>query len=167
MTIEIRTAGKKDAALIADLSRKTFYDTFAPHNTAADMEKFMAEQFTGEKLMAEVGTPENTFLLANVAEKPAGYACLREWKGDPAKIEIARLYADVEFIGKGIGKALMQACIGLAEQRGKKTVTLGVWDKNERAIAFYAAWGFEKVGQHDFVLGSDVQQDWIMQKQLR
>jgi ribosomal protein S18 acetylase RimI-like enzyme len=45
-------------------------------------------------------------------------------------------------------------------------VWLGVWEKNARAIRFYTAWGFEKVGEQDFRLGNDLQRDWIMQKSL-
>jgi len=66
MQIEIRFAGKEDAELIADLSRETFFDTFASQNTAADMEKFMNEQFTKEALMAEAGAKENIFMLAHM-----------------------------------------------------------------------------------------------------
>ena len=166
MSIEIRMGNKDDAALIADMSRQTFYETFAPDNKVEDMEKFLAEQFTREALIAEVDTPEHTFLLAYADGEPAGYACLREWKTDQNGIELARLYAASYYIGKGIGKALMQACIELAQQQGKKIISLGVWEKNERAIRFYKAWGFEKVGQHPFRLGNDMQVDWIMQKEI-
>ena len=44
--LNIRFATKEDASLIADLSRKTFYDTFAHQNTKENMDKFMNEQFT-------------------------------------------------------------------------------------------------------------------------
>jgi diamine N-acetyltransferase len=168
MEIVIREATTADAALIADLSRQTFYDTFAPANTKEDIEQFLNEQFTRSALIAEVGAPENIFLLAYEGETPAGYAKLRETKGDAVenRIEIARLYAATAMIGKGVGKVLMQACIDLAMQQHKKTIYLGVWEKNERAIRFYTAWGFEKVGEHDFMLGTDVQRDWIMEKRI-
>jgi diamine N-acetyltransferase len=168
MPITIREATTADAALIADLSRQTFYETFAPDNREADMEKFMRETFTRAALIAEVGAPGNTFLLAVENNEPAGYARLRETDADLAlnSIEIARLYAATAMIGKGVGKALMQACIDIAHTKKKKTLWLGVWEKNARAISFYTAWGFEKVGEHNFVLGDDVQLDWIMQKQL-
>jgi len=165
MNLTIRHATTADAALIADLSRQTFYETFAAQNTAADMEKFLAVQFTRDALLAEVGAAGKTFLLAYTAGEVAGYACLRAGTTADA-LEIARLYATTAMIGKGVGKALMQACIDLAKQHGKKILCLGVWEKNARAIAFYTAWGFEKVGEHDFVLGNDVQRDWIMQKIL-
>jgi ribosomal protein S18 acetylase RimI-like enzyme len=165
MPVTIRHATKKDTALIADLSRQTFYETFAAHNTAADMEKFMQEQFTREALMAEVGAAGNLFLLAYLDEAPVGYVRLRE-TALPGEIEIARIYALAAAIGKGVGKALMQASIALARSLGKHTIWLGVWEHNLRAIQFYTAWGFEKVGEHDFRLGEDVQCDWIMQKTL-
>lgn len=164
MDIEIRPATTADAALIADLSRHTFYETFAPHNSAEDMALFMSEQFTHAALMAEVGAPGNTFLLACADAEAVGYARLRD-HGDDG-MELARIYTLQKTIGKGVGKALMQACLGLARAQNKKTIWLGVWEQNQRAITFYTAWGFEKVGVHDFRLGNDVQQDWIMQKKL-
>lgn len=166
MNLHIRHADTYDAALIAELSRQTFWETFAPHNTADDMEKFMREPFSQDALMAQVGAPGNTFLLAYATDEPAGYARLYETGAEPEAIEIARLYALQRMIGKGVGKALMQACINLAQAKRKKKVWLGVWERNDRAIRFYQAWGFEKVGGHDFVLGNDVQHDWIMEKTL-
>ena len=62
--ISIREATKADAGLVADLSRQTFYEAFAAENTAENMDKFMNETFTREKLMAEVGAAGSTFLLA-------------------------------------------------------------------------------------------------------
>jgi ribosomal protein S18 acetylase RimI-like enzyme len=165
MPVTIRHATEKDAALIADLSRQTFYETFAAQNTTADMEKFMQEQFTREALMAEVGAAGNLFLLAFLNEEPVGYARLRETK-EPVEMELARIYALAAAIGKGVGKALMEASIALARAQGKQALWLGVWEHNQRAIRFYTAWGFEKVGEHDFRLGNDMQRDWIMQKKL-
>lgn len=168
MNIIVRPATVDDAALIADLSRETFWETFAPHNTAADMEKFMREQFTRETLIAEVGAPGSTFFIAWDGDEAIGYARVRESEDDAAhnKMEIARIYAKTSAIGKGVGKKLMQTCMQFAQRQGKKYVWLGVWEKNDRAIQFYHAWGFEKVGEHDFRLGNDIQHDWIMEKEL-
>ncbi|OQP56984.1 hypothetical protein A3860_10450 [Niastella vici] len=169
--ISIREATTEDAALIADLSRQTFYDTFAAANTAQDMDKFMNEAFTREKLMAEVGVPGNIFLLAYEASEPVGYARLRE-TGSPLLIEdglaleIARIYAVQKSIGKGVGRALMQHSIEIAREKSARVIWLGVWEKNQKAIAFYMKWGFEKFGEHVFMLGNDPQTDWLMKKVL-
>jgi len=169
--IQIRFCTEANASLIADLSRQTFYETFASENTAADMEKFMAEQFSREALMKEVGAEGNIFLLAYDNEAPVGYARMRESSnppelGEKKSIEIARIYAAAALVGKGIGKALMQKCIDVATEKNKEVIWLGVWEKNQRAIDFYSKWGFEKFGTHLFLLGNDPQTDWLMKKEL-
>ncbi len=169
--IQIRFCTEADALVIADLSRQTFYETFASENTAADMEKFMAEQFSRESLMKEVGAEGNIFFLAYDNETPVGYAYMRESSnppelGEKKSIEIARIYATTASIGKGVGKALMQKCIDVAKEMNKELVWLGVWEKNRRAIDFYTKWGFEKFGTHIFVLGNDPQTDWLLKKEL-
>jgi ribosomal protein S18 acetylase RimI-like enzyme len=170
-TIDIRIASPSDAALIADMSRQTFYDSFAADNTKENMEKFMNETFTRESLIAEVGAPGNIFLLACRMGEPAGYARLRENNNPPelkglATIEIARIYAVKEMIGKGIGKTLMEKSIAIAKEKRKKFIWLGVWEKNQRAIDFYTKHGFEKFSEHPFIVGDDVQTDWLMKLEI-
>ena len=167
----IRFATPEDAGLIADLSRKTFHETFGYLNTQENMEKFMQEQFSREQLMNEVNEPGNTFLLAYEGETPVGYVRMRESAAKPEfgnsdAIEIARIYVVNTSLGTGVGKELMRKCIFWAKEMKKDIIWLGVWEKNPRAIAFYSQWGFEKFGEHDFVLGNDVQTDWLMMKKL-
>ncbi|HEV7620904.1 MAG TPA: GNAT family N-acetyltransferase, partial [Flavisolibacter sp.] len=151
--------------------RQTFEETFAADNTEEDMKKFLGEQFTLGKLMLEVGISENTFLLAYDNDKLAGYVKLRDGKA-PLELEkytileIARIYATKDYIGKGVGNFLMQASINMAKQKNKQVVWLGVWEKNERAIKFYQKWGFEKFSDTIFLLGDDIQNDWLMKKFL-
>ena len=171
-TVRIDMAGPPEAELIADLSRRTFYDTFAPHNTPENMEQFMETQFTREYLIKQVGAPRNTFLLAWLGEQPVGYVRLYEGIELPRgiagtnSIEVARIYAEQRVIGKGIGTALMGACIDLARGKGKQWIWLGVWEHNHRAIAFYEKMGFEIFDRHIFLLGQDVQYDWRMRRRL-
>ena len=167
----IRFATGEDAELIADLSRKTFYETFGYVNTKQDMDKFMNEQFTREKLIKEVQEPGNTFLLAFDGDVPVGYVRMREGKkfpefGDKDSLEIARIYAVNTYLGTGVGQQLMRQCIFFAKQFKKEIIWLGVWKKNPRAIAFYTKWGFEKFSEQDFLLGNDLQKDWLLMKKL-
>ena len=170
--ITMRLATIADAETIAEFSRRTFYETFAPHNTTDDMELFMNEQFTRQLLIEEVGVPSNIFFLAYAGAELAGYIKLRdginpkELNGFGA-LEIARIYAAIEMIGKGVGNVLMQQAINIAQEKNKEFVWLAVWKKNNRAIDFYTRWGFKKFGQQVFLLGRDVQKDWLMKKALR
>lgn len=171
MKIDIRQALSTDAEMIAELSRKTFYDTFASYNTKEDMDKFMSEQFAKEALMKEVGAKGNIFLLAYDNNEVVGYARIRENNSPKAlkewrTLEIARIYATTQSIGKGVGSALMKECIAIAKEKEKQIIWLGVWEKNQTAIDFYKRWGFEKFDEHDFILGNDVQRDWLMKKDI-
>ena len=171
-SIVIRIATNKDASLIADLSRETFYHAFAPFNTKEDMDKFMNEVFTREKLMAELDMPGNIFLLAYAGDDIGGYVRMRDKNipevslGTDNIIEIARIYTVASEIAKGIGTALMKECISIAKEKQRNYIWLGVWEMNDRAIRFYKRVGFKKFGAHEFVLGSDVQTDWLMMLEL-
>jgi diamine N-acetyltransferase len=168
--VQIRLAEAGEAELIAEISRETFYDTFAVHNTVADMDKFMAEQFSTAQLVEEFAIPGYTFFLALVDDQPAGYIFLKNKShpslGSASALEISRLYVRQSFIGKGIGKLLMQKAIAFAEQEQKEWIWLGVWEHNQTAIDFYTAFGYEKFSEHEFILGDDVQLDWLMKKSL-
>lgn len=170
-TLHIREAVPADGELIVSLSRQTFLETFAAQNTRENMDKFMNDVFSPEALAKEVGLPGNIFLLAYIGEEPVGYVRMRDTNQPAAlqersSIEIARIYAVAAGIGKGIGRALMEKCIALAREIHKKVIWLGVWEHNQRAIDFYYKWGFEKFGEHTFMLGDDPQTDWLMKKQL-
>ena len=167
----IRFATSDDAELIADISRRTFHETFGYVNTKENMDKFMNEQFNREKLIKEVTEPGNTFFLAFDNDTPVGYVRMREGKKFPEfenkdSIEIARIYSVNSYLGTGVGEQLMRQCVFIAKELKKEIIWLGVWEKNPRAIAFYTKWGFKKFSDQDFLLGDDLQKDWLLMKKL-
>ena len=170
--IIIRIATAADAALIADLSRETFYNAFAIHNAKADMDKFMNEVFSREKLMAELNLPNDIFLLAYTADEVSGYVRMRDKNipeispGTDNIIEISRIYTASSEIGKGLGSALLKECLAIAKQKQRKYIWLGVWEKNDKAIRLYERFGFKRFGEHLFILGNDVQTDWLMMREV-
>ncbi len=167
----IRQASRDDAALLRELSTTTFKATFAEHNTPDDMEAYLRDSFSFEKLTDELSDPQATFFIAELSGKAVGYAKLLEGEPDACvtgekPIELVRLYVLPDSIGHGLGASLMRHCIETATQNGYQTLWLGVWEHNPRAIAFYHRWGFEEVGNHVFRLGNDIQNDLIFQKSL-
>lgn len=51
---------------------------------------------------------------------------------------------------QGVARALVEAALAQAAELGASQVELDVFAHNERALAFYAALGFERVGRRDF-----------------
>src|SRR6478672_10325241 len=162
--ISIRSATVDDAKVLTDLSYTTFWDAFAHHpkNAPDDLAHYMRQAFNADQIAVELADPNAIFLVAEVDGKPAGYAKLilesRE-EGITAErpIELSRLYSHQEYIGKGVGQNLMDACFELAATRGHDVMWLGVWEYNPRAQRFYEKNGFREVGRHTFQLGSDPQ----------
>lgn len=169
--MNIRFANENDAALLAEVGRRTFYDSFIEYNTPEDMQKYLSEHYSTEIQMSEIKDPNTIFLIAEINSIPVGYVKLRgQSKGDGVvgtnPMELQRIYTIQEYIGKGVGAELMKAVIREAKERGFDCLWLGVWEKNERAIKFYEKWGFRKVGNYVFVLGEDIQSDFTMELSL-
>ena len=169
--VTIRRANSDDATLLAELGAHTFQETFAADNTSEDMIAYVAANFSIAQQAGELAHPASTFLIAEVDGQAAGYAKLHA--GEPPKeingakpIELVRLYVSSEWFGRGVGEALMRACLDEARSAGHETLWLGVWEKNARAQAFYNKWDFRAVGEHIFQLGSDAQRDILMERAL-
>ena len=171
MEVHIHPATTKDIPLLTSLGRVTFEQTFARDNTASDMQLYLMQNFNEDQISAELLDPFSYFILADVDEEPAGYAKMKENALPPGvspvkALEIERIYVRQEFIGKKIGKSLIEYCLDFAKSNGYKMLWLGVWEKNQRAISFYEKWGFKVFGSHLFMLGTDAQTDLLMVKKL-
>ncbi len=168
----VRFAAVSDINLLTDLGRQTFEQAFSRYNNPEDMAKYLAGAFYPEKQAAEFCHPGSLFLIAEENQIPAGYARLQAGTSGETcltgdnPVELVRFYLLETWIGKGYGSVLMGTCLDAARERGYDSIWLGVWEKNDRAIRFYEKWGFSKVGVHSFLLGTDLQRDYIMERKL-
>ena len=171
----IRLATPDDAPALAVAARAFFSDTFGSANRPEDLEDYLAHAFSESRQRAELTEPGAQMLLATAGGgEIVGYVHVRLGAAPPAACsaragraaEIARLYADRQWHGRGLGAALMDAAVSVAVQSGAELLWLGVWEQNPRAIAFYSKHGFVDVGEQDFMLGTDRQHDRIMARRL-
>jgi len=169
--LTIRRGTLEDAELLSELGERTFSETFAVDNTPEDLAAYIATSFNVAQLTAELEDPASTFLIAEVEGRAAGYAKLRD--GAPEKgieganpVELVRLYVSREWLGRSLGHELMRACLEESRRAGHSTIWLGVWERNERAQAFYRKWNFHPAGEHTFKLGADLQRDILMARPL-
>ncbi len=168
----IRTAVAADAALLAALGERTFRDTFAPDNTAADMDAYCASAFGERKQAFEIAHPRARFLIDERDGVAAGYVRLVRGPAPPfvraaRPLALERLYVDRPWLGKGVGAALMQTCLDEAARDAADVLWLAVWTQNHRARAFYDRWRFVPVGEQTFVLGTDLQHDLVLAREVR
>lgn len=168
----IRTARVADAPELSAFAARCFRETFQQENDPADLESYVAGAFNADRQLAEITDSSSVVLLAEVLDavhgpRLAGYAHVvrgvapAEVAG-PDPIELKRLYVGSEWHGRGVARSLMEAVLQTARTRGARTLWLGVWERNARAIAFYRKHGFERVGEQTFLMGRDLQLDWLM-----
>jgi ribosomal protein S18 acetylase RimI-like enzyme len=167
MEICIRYAGAVDNHLLAEAGSRLFNEAFAAQNTPENMEAYLRASFGSEIQAFELADPTSVTFIAEIKGVFAGYARLKE--GRPAlvipgrhPIELVRIYAERNYIGQGVGSALMKASLEEASLRECDVIWLGVWELNTRAIRFYERWGFVKAGTKAFKLGEDVQTDFVL-----
>jgi ribosomal protein S18 acetylase RimI-like enzyme len=171
LEVKIHQAGIDELEELQQISRTTFTETFSVHNSEENMRNYLRDNLSLEKLGEELNNPESSFYFAEMKDQVIGYlklnvgAAQNECKENTG-LEIERIYVLKEYHGLTIGQLLFEKAISIAKSTEMQYVWLGVWEKNERAIAFYTKNGFKVVGHHLFKLGDDIQTDYLMKLAL-
>lgn len=170
--IEIKRATLNDINHLQKISKQTFFETFSAVNTEQNMNKYLEEALSVEKLTAELQSANAAFYFAVLDDHIIGYLKLNfgqsqtKLKDDKA-LEIERIYVLKKYHGKKVGQLLYEAAIQIAKQKRADYVWLGVWEENLRAISFYKKNGFVEFDKHIFKLGNDAQTDIMMKLHLK
>ena len=169
--MKIRKVNIQDIEKLKEIGKLTFAETFSSDNSEEDMQKYLEEGFSTEKLKIELTDKNGEFFFAEFDGKVIGYLKVNygqsqtEMKDENA-LEIERIYVLKEFHGKKVGQILYNKAIELAEEKSVEFVWLGVWEHNPRAIRFYEKNGFVAFDKHIFKLGNDEQTDIMMRLKL-
>jgi predicted N-acetyltransferase YhbS len=155
IAVPVREATPADHPAVRDVLGAAYrqYETVLPPGAfdpyLADILDLDGRAATSELLVAELDgrvAGAVTFYPDAAAEGlgwPAGWAGLRALGVDPA----AR--------GQGVGRALMDACLGRARQAGAEVLCLHSAAFMTHAVAMYEAMGFSRVPEFDFEGGGD------------
>jgi diamine N-acetyltransferase len=167
----IRRATAADAAAVSEFARRTFIDTFAAQNRPEDMEMYLAATYNERKQLSELQNENVITVLSEEDGAINGFAQMRRGPSPScvtgtSALEVVRFYVDRPWHGRGIAQELMRTIEETARALNAETIWLGVWERNDRAIAFYRKLGFATVGSQPFILGTDVQTDHVMMKTI-
>jgi len=170
-TITITKATAADLPTLQGIGRETFFETFAESNTEADMAQYLEHNFSTQKLGGELDNPDSEFFIAWLEGTAIGYLKVNQGSAqtemhDDTTLEIERIYVKSAYHGKQAGQLLYEKAVKTALYKGKKSIWLGVWEHNPRAIKFYEKNGFEAFGKHIFKMENDDQTDIMMKKLL-
>lgn len=172
MSIHIKKCTLEDLPNLQEISAKTFQETFQHQNSPENMAAYLNRAFNRTQLEKELVNSFSQFFFISVNNDIAGYLKINtdsaqsEAMGEDF-LEVERIYIKSEFQKQGLGKHLFKKALEIAQVSNKKKIWLGVWEKNENAIAFYKKTGFVETGSHSFFMGEEEQIDLIMTKTIR
>jgi diamine N-acetyltransferase len=171
MAINLKKCTLEDSRKLQEISYETFNKTFKHQNSTENMNAYLKRAFNLKQLEKELSNISSQFFFIYFNNEVAGYLKVNtdddqsEEMGDES-LEIERIYIKIEFQKHGLGKYLLNKAMEIAMECNKKKIWLGVWEKNENAIAFYKKMGFVQIGAHSFYMGDEEQIDFIMTKTL-
>ncbi len=165
----IRRAEPADAETIAALGERTFRETFAHLYRPDDLAAFLAEGHSIERARADLTDPQKALWLVEAGGEAIGYALagpcdLPHCDVSPASGELKRIYFLKDRQGGGLGARLFQEVMAWLQKDGPRDVWIGVWSENLGAQRFYARQGFEKVGEYGFVVGRQIDHEFILKR---
>lgn len=171
MATRIKRCTFDDLAVLQKLSYDTFDETFRDQNTPQNMNAYLENAFTEEKLTAELKNRSSQFLFIYYNDEIAGYLKVNTGEAQTEamgneSLELERIYILKNFQKLGLGKLLLDHAFQIARSCRKMKIWLGVWEKNDNALEFYKRKGFVQTGAHSFHMGDEEQTDLVVEKTL-
>lgn len=155
----IRAGRPADAPLLAAVATQVFLRTYATEGVSAAIAGHVLAEFTTAKFQRWLGSDTAAVLVAERNAHLVAFARVAFGARCPVpgagSTELATLYVQEHFTRRGVGAALLAQAQVLALQRTRQPIWLTVNAQNARAIAFYAAQGYSKIGTTWFALGGE------------
>jgi len=171
-SLRVRAAAAADAPRLSLLGGATFLESYAHLLPVEDILAHVGTQHTPEKYAAWLADAGCASWLAEApGGAPVGYLVatppdLPLADLDAGDVEIRRIYMLSSFQGLGVGRWLMEEALAWATAAGRRRVLLGVYSRNEGALAFYARLGFTRIGTREFRVGAHEYHDYLLQRLL-
>jgi diamine N-acetyltransferase len=170
----VRRAQAADLPVLIMLEQQTFRDTFQDVYEPQDLEEFLSTKKSPAAIEAVFNQPGTMYFILRSEGQDAGFIQLNLHRQpdngtllpEPV-MELEKIYVLPQFIGKKLGKQLMDHAVKTAKEHFVRTLWLGVWEHNHRAKAFYEKEGFSTFGEHSFTVGKQTDRDLLMAKVLQ
>lgn len=160
MPVIYRPATQADASALALVGLTSFCETFAHLYASHDLEAFLEQSYTRSALETELANPSRRFQVAELDGQLIGFCkigfevSLPIDLGGRRGMELKQLYLLRAHLGAGVAPVLMDWALAEARAFGADDVVLSVYCDNVRAQRFYQRYGFTKVGDFFFMVGT-------------
>lgn len=166
----IRPATPDDATSLAALQSRVFVSTYGAAIPPPTLAAYVERTFAPEQVAKELSETDSTHLVAVYNGAIVGVSKLVA--GTPAShhlrnaVELARLYVDEAWHGRGVGKELLLRSFATAREQSHVEMWLCAWEHNARALTFYHKHGFAPFGQIPVFVDDVRFDDLLMRRKL-
>ena len=169
----LREATPADIPALSKLATDSFIAKFGDLYSKENLTTFLTENLSEPAIAAEVVNPDRVYRLAEGDDGALlGYAKIGLTCGFPDHargsrvMELKQLYTAPEATGKGIGGALMDWAMDQFAARAADEAQLSVYAHNEGAHRFYRRYGFDKVADITFHVGTHIDPEFLFARML-
>ena len=172
MTLDVTAATHAELPELAAVAAATFPLACPPTVTPENVAAFIDENLTQTHFAGYLSDPGRLVLVARRDGRMTGYAMLVRGVPDDEQVqravtvrpavEISKMYVLPDNHGGGVSAALRTEALRRAPDLAARSVWRGVHQNNQRAQRFYAKHGFTVTGTKTFLLGTRVENDYVM-----
>ena len=166
--IKIIIADSSHAEEISSIGRQSFRVAFGDlFNDKNELNEYLDYTYAQDKITRSLEKENNIFFLAFIENVAVGFAKVKKYSLNEqiesvAQMELQKIYVLPYYHGIGVGSALMQAVIDLANEISPDYIWLDTHISNTKAIRFYEKNGFKKTGKYYFTIGSQPFEYYLM-----
>jgi diamine N-acetyltransferase len=170
ISVTIRRALPSDASALAALGAATFTETFGHLYPPEDLQLFLAASHSVDAWNRALTDPQKATWVAELPDATqigfivVGACKLPVENCEPTAGEVQQLYVIARHHNLRLGTRLMETGLEWLEGQRRTPLYVGVWSENEGAQRFYARYGFNKVGEYGFRVGSTVDREFILKR---
>jgi ribosomal protein S18 acetylase RimI-like enzyme len=168
----LRPATEADIPALAQLGSESFVAKFGQLYREEDLNSFLDQVYSESAIAADIADPLRTHCLAAEGEDLLGY-CKLGLKSNYADhsdvdnaIDLMQLYTQPGLTGRGIGAALMDWALDEAKARRVEAILLTVFSENFGAQRFYERYGFSKIADIYFMVGTHRDDEFLYELKL-
>ena len=140
MNYIIRKMQKEDIPQVQQVAKITWNTTYIDIMPQEIQHKFLASAYSDEMMVRRLNV--TNVYVAEVNDKVVGFANFSQVKNE-GEVELAAIYLDPAYHGKGIGTALLKT--GINDEPSVRYVFINVEKENLIGRKFYEARGFNLV----------------------
>jgi ribosomal protein S18 acetylase RimI-like enzyme len=167
----IERATPDHVAAISTIGRTSFTDAFEHLFESKEvLKQYLDHTYSHEKLISSITKPNNALFVAVVSGIAVGFAKMKKQSPNiqiaaTKQCELQKIYVLKEFHGTGVAAALLKAVVAETEKNAHH-LWLDVHISNEKAKRFYLKNNFNRIGDHEFIIGTQSFKYDVMAMQL-